>query len=85
MVVSTIAIRLWVVGADTNAEADAALIASATRDVFFMVGSMRASSVLGILCGVAMYLCAYRRDKYINYVLLLNSRGLQLIINNFLW
>ena len=50
---STIAIRLWVVGADTNAEADAALIASAIRDVFFMVGSMRASSVLGIFvrCG----------------------------------
>ena len=46
---STIATRLWVVGVDTNAEADAALIASATREVFFMVGSMQAAS-LGFLC-----------------------------------
>ncbi len=57
---STIAIRLWVVGADTNAEADAALIASATRDAFFIVGSMRAASLV-FLCDVVgvVMLCAF--------------------------
>ena len=73
---STIAIRLWVVGADTNAEADAALIASATRDVFFMVGSMRVE-LLGIFvrCGnVVVCLSGYY------YVLLQKVEG-----NNFLW